>query len=163
MKTKQQRDEIRKRLAEIEERNGGVLRPSDVVADARNPKSPLHDCFTWDVRKAAARYWVEQARELIVSIKVEVRVDRTQVQTVFYVKHPNSAPGEQGYVGYDRLRAQGDLAREALVQEFGRAADLLRRARELAKALELHGEVDELVSGVVGLRDRVLSASSTTQ
>lgn len=155
MRTKAEREAVQKRLQEIEDAHGGRLTPADVVADARDLKSPLHRYFTWDVRKAAERYWLDEARELITSLKVVVRVERQQVSTIFYVKDPSCERGQQGYISYDRLRTESDLAREAIVNEFARAADMLRRARQLAKALELHNEVDKLVTDVVGLAKRV--------
>ena len=55
-----------------------------------------------------------------------------------------------------KVRTDADMAREVLVAEFGRVADMLRRARELAAALEAQSEVEALLQGVVGLRQRFM-------
>lgn len=52
-------------LTRIANRNNGLLRPADVVEEARDKSSPLHSRFTWDDTKAASEYRLWQARELI--------------------------------------------------------------------------------------------------
>ena len=52
-------------LETIRKNHGGVLRAADVVQFARNPKTELHDRFTWDDNKAAEEYRLWQAREII--------------------------------------------------------------------------------------------------
>lgn len=47
-------DEIARRLLEME--NDGRLTPAEVLEEARNPESPLHDQFTWDDTEAAEKY-----------------------------------------------------------------------------------------------------------
>jgi hypothetical protein len=163
MKAKDERDAVRVRLAQLEAANGGRLTPEDVVEDAKQPDSPLHAHFTWDVRKAAYSFWIEQARTLITSVKVEIRTDTTKVTTVFYVRDPSASDSEQGYVSVTRLRTDRDMAREALVNEFTRVADMLRRARELAAALDADQELEALLTSVVGLRQRLMEAPQQRQ
>jgi len=55
-------------LAEIAQRNGGVLTPEAVVAAAADPASPLHERFVWDDTEAARRYRVLQAAALIRAV-----------------------------------------------------------------------------------------------
>ena len=154
--TPEQREAVKKRLIEIEEANGGRLTPDAVVRDAKRKDSPLHSCFEWDVKKAAAAHWIEQARDLITSIRIVVKTDHTNVSAVYYVRDPAAKSGEQGYVSVTKVRTDADMAREVLVAEFGRVADMLRRARELAAALEAQSEVEALLQGVVGLRQRFM-------
>lgn len=154
--TPEQREAVKKRLIEIEEANGGRLTPDAVVRDAKRKDSPLHSCFEWDVKKAAAAHWIEQARDLITSIRIVVKTERTNVSAVYYVRDPAAKSGEQGYVSVTKVRTDADMAREVLVAEFGRVADMLRRARELAAALEAQSEVEALLQGVVGLRQRFM-------
>lgn len=163
MTTQEQREAIRKRLAEIERANGGRLTPDAVVADAKDKNSPLHDCFEWDVKKAAHQHWLDQARTLITSIRVVQKVDTTTVRSVYYVRDPAASDSEQGYVSVERLRSDKDMAREAIVAEFSRVADMLRRARELAVALDAADDVDTLLTSVVGLRDRLKSEPISKQ
>jgi hypothetical protein len=126
-----------------------------VLADARDPESPLHDCFEWDDAKAAAAYRIDQARVLIRSIEIVVTTDTTIVRAPCYVRDPEMAGDEQGYIATKVLRNEKDLAREALVLEFARVAHLLRRARNLAKALAVEGDVERLLVGVLDLKSIV--------
>lgn len=163
MMTAEQRKAVRERLAQIEAANGGRLTPDDVVKDAKRKDSPLHELFEWDTRKAAAAYWVEQARQIITSVRVQVRTDTTKVSAVYYVRDPSAEHGEQGYVSVARLRSDADLARDALVAEFSRVADMLRRARELAAVLDAQPEVENLLQTVVGLRQRFAQQAAAAQ
>lgn len=163
MLTEEQREAIRQRLAEIEAANGGVLRPTDVVQDARDPTSPLHSQFTWEKDKAAEAHWLDQARTLIKSIHVRVTTEHSRVSIAYYTRDPNAKPSAQGYVGLNRLRSEPEMAREAIIAEFTRAADALRRAREMAVVLGSAAEVEMLLQGIVGMRKRYAEAPAATQ
>ena len=41
-----------------------------MVVAARDPESPHHPHFEWDVKKAAAAHWKTQARELIRVVRI---------------------------------------------------------------------------------------------
>lgn len=161
--TPEQREAIRDRLSQIEAANGGRLTPDDVVRDAKRKDSPLHTWFEWDTKKAAQAYWVEQARELITSIRVVVRTESANISSVYYVRDPSAPKDKQGYVSVTRLRSDTDVAREALVAEFSRVADMLRRARELASVLGCANEVESMLQGVVGLRQRFVDQPAAAQ
>lgn len=161
--TKAQREAVRVRLSELEMANGGRLTASAVVEDAKSSDSPLHHYFEWDTNKAAYQHWIEQARTLITSVQVVQKTDSTSVRTVYYVRDPSAGLDEQGYVSVETLRSDADMARDAIVSEFSRVADMLRRARELAKVLDAEGEVETLLQGVVGLRQRLIGAQVVAQ
>jgi hypothetical protein len=163
MMTSEQREAIKARLAEIENANGGRLTPDMVVKDAKRKDSPLHACFTWDVKAAAAAYWVQQARDLITSVRVVVKTETTSVSSVYYVRDPAARSDQQGYVSVQTLRTDVELAREALVGEFSRVADMLRRAREIAVVLDAQQDIETLLQGVVGLRQRFIDQQPVAQ
>lgn len=139
-------------LARIAGRSG-KLTPQAVVDEARNPEHPLHACFDWDDETAAEAWRLEQARTLIRSVRVEITTEERTISTVYYVRDPEKGAGEQGYVELPKLKRKPDLAREALVAEFARAASALQRARDLAAALEMVGEIDEITTRIVALQD----------
>ena len=61
--------EIREReIARIYERDGEV-RPSVLVKEAKNKRSPIHDEFEWDDTKAGHEFRLSQARQLIRKVK----------------------------------------------------------------------------------------------
>ena len=155
MMTGEKKELIRARLEQLEKAGNGRLTPAAVVEDAKKPSSPLHDQFEWDKGKAAYQHWLDQARALITSVRIVHRTETTTVSAVFYQRDPNAAGNEQGYVGIPTLRSDEDSARAALVDAFSAVGDMLRRARHLAIVLEMEGEVDALLNGVVDLRRRV--------
>ena len=142
----------RDRLRELEEKHGR-LTPDLVIKDARNPSSPLHSCFEWNVKKAALAYWREQARDLIASVRYLYTVEDKTYSAPEFVRDPSVPPGKQGYISIPKLRKDEDLSRAALVDEFARAAAALRRAHEIAAALKFKpNEIKRIEQQIIGLR-----------
>jgi hypothetical protein len=85
--------EQRDRLDLIRARsNSGVLQAEDVLHDARDPASPLHECFTWDDSEAAEAYRLLQAKNVIrIAVRFlpvpDVRVQRVNVTLRDYVRN----------------------------------------------------------------------------
>lgn len=155
------RDEIRDRLIEISAANGGVLTPEAVVRDAKDPDSPLHGQFDWNVETAAAKYWLIQARNIIRTVHVSVVEERLTAPA--WVRDPNAEPDQQGYVSLVRLRSDKDSARSVVVQEFSRAAAAIRRAREVAAFLSLEEVADELIDRIESVKETVSGQAQLAQ
>lgn len=153
--TGKKKEEIKERLAELEREGRGRLTPQAVVEDARDPTSPLHDLFQWDLGKAAYQHWLDQAREIIVSVEYVFKTDTTVVKSVYYHRDPNAAGNEPGYVSVPTLRTDEDYARAALVDAFRRVGDELRRAQKLGLALKLDKDVEKLLNAVNELRRKI--------
>lgn len=147
--------EIETRLAEITMKNGGILTPEAVVEDAKQKDSPLHSMFEWDTKKAAYQHWLDTARGLIRSVRVEVHVESRKVSTVAYVRDPKAPPERQGYVRTAALRSDTDLAREALEQEFQRITAAMHRARELSVYFGLKDELETMIATLGEFRERL--------
>lgn len=152
--------EVVKALHQIAEANNGTLTPDAVVATARNPKSVLHDFFTWDDSIAAQQYRNEQARSLIRSVRIEFKTETRVYSSVGYVRDPELPNDEQGYTSITRLRNKPDAARDAICREFAMAAAALRRAREIATALGLKEEIDTMINRIVEMRENSNNTSS---
>jgi len=151
---------IAERLERIAAANDGRLTPDAVVADARNSNSPLHHLFEWDVDKAAEQHWLSTARKIISSVEVVVKHEHISVKAPAYVRDPGAGEREQGYVSTAVLRRNGDIARESLISEIQKVADLLRRAEHVAAVLGLGGEVRKLINAVIGVRETARVAIS---
>lgn len=138
----------------------GRLTPQQVVEAATPDDHPLHDQFEWRDGVAAHQFRLDQARTLIRTVEVRIRIEKRIVRTVAYIRDPDSDPDQQGYVSVTKLRQNPDAARVAVVNEFVRAAAALRRARDLAVVLGTHGEeIDELLNRVTRLQDRIDDAA----
>ena len=138
-----QKKAVAARLAKIAALHAGTLTPESVVEDARSAKSPLHDHFTWDDSEASAKWRLEEARQLIRSVRVDITVESRTVSTVRYVRDPSAGP-EQGYIETAKLRTDKALALEALRSEMRATQARFERAESLAEALDLKHEFQKL-------------------
>jgi hypothetical protein len=150
-------------LNALTEQAGGRLTPSLVVEAAADPQSVLHDQFEWDDSKASKAWRLDQARTLIRSVHVRITTETTSVSVVAYVRDPDASGDEQGYVSTARIMDDKDRARAALIGEFERVASLLKRARELAIAFDMVGEVDAMTESVTVLHTRLATNVQTQQ
>ena len=157
--TNERREAIREYLAALYEKHGR-LTPAVIVKDARRPTSILHDQFEWDDGKAAQQWREEQARVLIRSIRVTITTDTSVIDTVAYVRDPEAATAEQGYVSVEDLQGDRKAAKQAIIYECGRAIAMLDRARDLAFALGLGPVAEKALEGVHTLREHALAKAS---
>ena len=141
------------RLRELAENDR--LTPEAVLADAKNPKSPLHDLYDWDVDKAAHAAWIARTRQIIKSYIVTERIVKETITYSYFTRDPAKAPSEQGYVAVEALRENPALARAALIDECNRIAGAVTRARGIAAKLDMAAEFEDLLRRVVKLRTRL--------
>jgi len=73
--TEEQAQRYGERIEVIIEGQDGNITPDDVVSDAKDKASPLHDFFEWNNARAANLYRTDQARYLLRSIHVVVKRD----------------------------------------------------------------------------------------
>lgn len=163
MNAKEKAQAIQDRLAKIQAQNNGRLTPDAVVDDARDPRSPLHDQFEWDDAKAAHQYRLEQARELIRTVKCQVTVLETVIAAPHYVRDPTAAPEEQGYVAITQVRSERELARRVVHDELGRIIAAIERARAVSEVLGLTKELEDVLARAIGVRERVRAVPKTGQ
>jgi hypothetical protein len=140
------------RVRELTDAGGGLLTPAQVVEDARSPDSPLHGYFTWDTELAAAKWLIEEARELIRTVRLDIIGKTMTVKAIAYVRDPDLAGDEPGYVSTVSLRTDRERARRALQAELLRAEAALGRAYEVAEALNLSREVEGVLAGIRNIR-----------
>lgn len=145
---------IRTRLAKILATEG-TLTPDAVLKDAKSPKSPLHPEFEWDDSVAGHQHRVAQARDLIARVRVEIETTTRQIKVPAYVRDPNAATDEQGYVSVASLKNDRAKAMDVLRNEAERTAALLQRTRDLAAALDLEAELDPILYGFMAFKQRV--------
>lgn len=153
----QKRNAIAKRLEKLTSLGGGRLTPEAVVQDAKSKTSPLHDQFEWDDSEAGKQWRLQQARELIRSVKIEIQTETRVVSTVRYVRDP-AAGAEQGYVEVAKLRDDKALAKDALMAEMRAASALFERAKTLAEALGLHQELQIASEQVQAIQELLKAA-----
>lgn len=120
------------------QRHGGRFTAEMIVEEAKNnPHSPFFQYFEWDQEKAAWAHWVDRARELIRSVRVEVTIEDREYRIVEYVRDPEVKRGKQGYVSVKTLYKEPENAEAAIMNEFAMAEAYLDRARGLAAFLHV--------------------------
>ena len=145
LKRRQQQAELEKLAAK------GRLNNDSLIAEARKKKSPLHEMFEWDTEKNVLVSLRQQARRIITSFRVTIRIKEENVAVPIYVRDPEKQSTEQGYVPVDVVRTDEDIARIALSHELARAIGLLKRARGVAAALGFEGFFDEALGPLLEL------------
>ncbi len=83
---------VRDELARLYSKHGG-LKPSVVVKEARDEKSPLHSSFEWDDAKAAHAHRLDRARTLIKTVHFIIKDGKEE--TLFHV--PSITMQEEGH------------------------------------------------------------------
>jgi len=122
----------------------GKLTPEQVIEAAEDESSPLHGCFTWDDTEAAAKWRIEEARELIRSVHIEITVEERTVRSVAYVRDQTQPQAVAGYVSTLKVRKQTP---DVLRAEFAAVAALLERAAGIAHALD-RGDVADWIARI---------------
>jgi len=145
---KAQKTLIAERMEKLTALNGGVLTPGNVLFDAKNKTSPMHGQFEWTDSKAAKLHRLSQARNLIKTVKLEIRTEHRIITTVRYVRDPAADAKQQGYVDVVTLRDDKVLAYEALTDELKRASVLMDRALDLSYALNLDNAASEIIERI---------------
>jgi len=100
-------------LKEIEKKKGYVT-PKDFVDYSRPESSLTHKYFKWDDEKAAEKYRLWQARQLIAEVRVEYlgRVTDAYYNVTTII---NSVP-QQGYFSVAKVLSSDELYRKVLVE-----------------------------------------------
>lgn len=116
----------------------GRITPTDVVQEAASTSSPLHDYFEWDDSKAANRYRLFQAANLIRTIKVTIvserpsgEVEDIQVRGFMALRSAGDETAPAGYVPEHVVREDPEKRRIMLQQMKREMTALHRRYRHL--------------------------------
>jgi hypothetical protein len=133
----------------------GFLHIEDVVKEAADPASPLHQHFTWDDVKASHRYRLGEARTLIRAQKVPFRLGPIIVRSVSYVPTPNQIGTYQKLAD---VEPASDVARAMVLNELSRVSGALARARNIAVILGLSDEIDDLLNALTVVQEKASKA-----
>ena len=86
----------KKLLTQMAKRNGGILKVNDVLEEAKNVNSVLHQHFEWDDSEAAEHYRRQQARALIQRCRIQL-VETEPVKIRAFVSLPTDREHGGGY------------------------------------------------------------------
>src|SRR5512136_653723 len=105
---------IKDRLRELEIQNSGLLTPDIVLKDAQDPTSVLHEEFEWDDAKAAHSYRVDQARELIRSVRYVEVTTKMELSSPNYVSVTVPPGNQRAFMSLDKIKQSKEMAKEAI-------------------------------------------------
>lgn len=131
-------------LIELARKNGGLLTAEAVVEAARPEESPLHDWFTWDDSEAARQWRLQQARQLIIRVKVEVATGPNETVTVrgWSSLTPDRETDGGGYRETIRVMKSTDM----------RAQLLINAKAEMDRFVEKYNTLGELAEVITAMR-----------
>lgn len=155
--------EVEAHLKQLCDANGGRITPEQVLEDAKDPESPIHDYFEWDNNAAANRFRLGQARALIRSVEYLFRTETHKYEVPYFVRDPNSERGESAYVPVVRVRTNEDMSRDVLIQKFVQARNALESARKHAILFGLEAEIDRFVHELDVTRARATQYAQADQ
>lgn len=124
---------IGEELAKITDAHDGRLTPDDVVEAAKNPRSALHKHFEWNDQAAAQAFRLDQAREIIRTIRIVEDESSGELTRAFL------SVVDKGGAAYRRVqdvRTSGDLQAAVLQQADRDLEAWQKRYRSIAEICE---------------------------
>lgn len=147
---------ITARLEALRAANNDVLTPEAIVQDARNPSSPLHSLFDWNVERAAHAYWVQRARQIMRTVTLKSKVSEHKfVEVPAYVRDPRQPHSVQGYIHIETAKSDQQLARDIIASEMAYAQQATRRAMNVSSVLNFTDDLQDISDRIEVVRDRV--------
>ena len=119
--------------------------PSDVVAEAESPESPLHSLFTWDDTEAAAKWRNHEARNILNSIRIVIE-EAPKPKTIVGRVSVKTDDGERLYVPTSFAARNESLREQMIADALSGLKGWTRRYADLKgaeKAMALVGEAIE--------------------
>lgn len=138
-------DAVAEELEFIRNQHGGVLRPEDVVAFARNERTQLHSHFEWDDTEAAQQYRLWQARKVIrlrVTVVDNLGSDRPLPMYVS-LSTDRQKPGG-GYRPFVDVMSNEDTRAELFRQALGEFKRVRQRYQELKELKPVFDAIDQV-------------------
>lgn len=152
------KSELEKILKGIQKKNGGVLRPENVVDVARKEEHPLHGSFTWDNSEAAEKWRLEEARVLIRSVTIVCLSNQEIMRTPVFVRDVSQKSDEQGYADIRGI-SERDSQMKTLIYELERAEGALNRALSIAEYFGIRETLEIIKEKLAEVRQLKLAAN----
>ena len=142
----ERRELIRAELEQICQSHGGVLRPEDVVAFARNERTALHSEFEWDDVKASAAHRLWQART-VIRVAVEVlpspHADQEPVRAYVSVVSDRVRPGG-GYRPLADVMTNDEMRAELVTEALGEVKRWRRKYERIRELVPIFRAIDKV-------------------
>ncbi len=127
------------------------LTPQLVLDEAKNSRNPLHKCFEWDNTKAAQKYRLSQARDLIRCIVIEKKIgnEKKQVRAFVNIRRDESgelstspfAAGKSTYMYVDNALSNTYLAKYTIDKALMELNHIMEKYETLKELAGLFGRI----------------------
>ncbi len=126
------------------EKAHGVLTPSIVLESALDPESPLHRRFTWDDEEAAKLHRLDEARTLIMSVRVKMiaRPDEPPISVRAFVSLDSDRIAEGGYRSIDVVMSDETMRGQLLRTAIGELQLVQKRYRHLSELAQVFAALE---------------------
>jgi len=133
-------------LSLMKKKKASIVKPEELVKDAKQKNTPYHGYFQWDNTKAGAEYRKEQARDLLRNIvEVEIVSDKKQDRQVevrsFHVVSENN---ERGYSPLEHVLSSKDLTNQVLERALKEAKSWSARYKMYSELADIRKKIDEV-------------------
>ena len=119
-----------------------VVHAEDTVEKARDPKSAMHELFTWDRDEAAYQTNLREARQLIAAFRIHFEEREITVRTLTSLKGDRTNGG--GYRFTRDVMASTALRRHLLETAYSELLSVERRYEHLQELERVWGTVNEV-------------------
>ena len=120
---------------------GDKFTPADIVEAARDKKSELHKCFTWDDTVAAQKWREQQARVLVAQLVVRTTTTENEPVAVRVI---SSTSTRNEYVPTKVLIAVEDDYADLLARAVRELKAFQQKYKAVAELREIFEAIDEL-------------------
>lgn len=137
------------------------LHAPQLVEAAKDPSNPFHDRFDWNVKKAAYKWWLCQARAIIAEIEI-VKDDSAESTRPAFVSLASDRHSGGGYTPIERVLSSDALRNELLqtvISELVAIKDRHDRIKELTELQPIFEQIDS-VSEQFGRKNKQRGATS---
>jgi hypothetical protein len=130
-------------LEKLEKKHRGDLRVDDVIKEAKDPKSALHDYFEWDLGKAAHSHWRETAKQLIKEYRFVITKHAIIRYAPIWVSKADAKTPT--YVRLDAVKRNKARSLELLQDEIARIVSACDRSMAIASHFDLEEKFEEML------------------
>jgi len=121
------------------------LTPETVVKEARNIKSPLHECFEWDDGMAAGYWRIHQARQILNHFLIVKKVngEDREIKAFFNVNIEDSTNGKSRYMTVFSIAESADFRGQVLKGALEEIKSWRQRYDEYKELGLIFGAIEE--------------------
>jgi hypothetical protein len=139
-------------LEKLETKYNGYLNPHDIVREASNESSPIHDWFDWDDKEASEKWRLHQARLLINSVKIRVVFPEGTREYRKYLnvkisRHDDKS--ERAYVNTKVVLSQDNYKQQVLKRA-------IREAEYWQRQYEEYQELEDIFKGITRTKKKLM-------